>query len=101
MLFQSVHFEFETGVGVEEAPGLVLVFWVRWPNDFTPNRALMKLGAGELGRLLIEYRPPNEVSPFISVLTKLLDLRNFAQTNPATPEKVAPSELAQPENAAL
>jgi hypothetical protein len=27
MLFQSVHFELETGVGVEEAPGLVLVFF--------------------------------------------------------------------------
>jgi hypothetical protein len=42
----------------------------------------------------------NEVSPFISALTKLLVLRNFAPRKSATPEKVASLNKVRPEKVA-
>jgi len=51
VLLQPVHFELETGVSVDEWPGLMFVLGERRPCDSAPNGALVKLGVEKLGRL--------------------------------------------------
>jgi hypothetical protein len=54
VLFQPVHFEFQTSIGINECPRLVLTFRSRRPSYSTPHGALVKFGTEEARGLRLE-----------------------------------------------
>jgi hypothetical protein len=91
VLLQPVHLKLETSISIDERAGVIRFLGYRPWLDPAPYSALVKLGAENLGGSVKNFAPSNEVSPFISVLTKLVDLQKVARAKDTSREKITSS----------